>query len=652
MKKLVLAIFIACAIMAPSCKKIQDDPSGTNQNDESTDYDLSYQYKDGVIIYDEISSDYILKVEADTILYFSDNTPEKYLPKVNGIVTSGIQDNLPYGLGNKVLTMEKVGDQYKCVTTGAPLDEIFEELELRGSFFVPFDAEDGGLYDDEGQFWEAAVMQKTKTDFNIGGLLSINLNKEVNVENGKAIYAEGSFFVGIKCNFDISITNKRFDFYIELSTGLNGGFGAKRAFTLPETKIFKKKNIMTGVVAFGPVVLKPHVDLEVSLEGEVTGSVGYKFEKMWGVKAGLKNSKLFYENTSSKTDNSFVKHIHLNAGGEIAIICEVDFGAELYTDNINVELEPSVKFGLGTEIQVDDPDLIKNDPQLELKVSAELEAELKTELLGYAFEYEVEDLVSFDICSASWSLFPKLVDNTLNVERVGTDVPVDFIASYKYEGGLLNRFIDMYPTFQVYKGDNSVLSLGDNGRIVPETKEYTFKLNDLEDNVSYTGKAGVEFLGSVYNIGETIFSAATPTVAITRFEQTSAEKGQFTYNGSTYGYKFGFDVTTEIKGSEHCSEWGLYTSSSTTKHNPNEIRDGRVVQHWTGFATVASSSNLSIDNMAYLTPYAILKDTGERLSYESRTVWFSYNSSTKGVSFLPDYQRGSIVLRLDSISYE
>ena len=92
---------------------------------------ITFQYNDNVIALEQSSYPYIVKVEADTIIYFSKSIPDKFTPYVGKIISSGVVDEkTPYGLGNKIVSVVEHDGLYECVTTNASLDEIFKELSL------------------------------------------------------------------------------------------------------------------------------------------------------------------------------------------------------------------------------------------------------------------------------------------------------------------------------------------------------------------------------------------------------------------------------------------------------------------------------------------------------------------------------------------
>lgn len=84
------------------------------------DYYITYKYNKSTIVYDEKSINYIHHIEADTILYYELYTPDDFLPSIGDIVSSRITKTTPYGLGNKVLSINNTGFYYVFITIEQP----------------------------------------------------------------------------------------------------------------------------------------------------------------------------------------------------------------------------------------------------------------------------------------------------------------------------------------------------------------------------------------------------------------------------------------------------------------------------------------------------------------------------------------------------
>lgn len=93
---------------------------------------VSYQFNQGVqSLTPNIQKDYVVTVEDDSVLYFMDNTPEKYLPKVGGLIAATCTHKIPLGLEARVLSVTPQNGMYRVVTTRASVDEIYQDLEVK-----------------------------------------------------------------------------------------------------------------------------------------------------------------------------------------------------------------------------------------------------------------------------------------------------------------------------------------------------------------------------------------------------------------------------------------------------------------------------------------------------------------------------------------
>lgn len=107
MNKINRLLFALMAIILASCEtNVIDDSDNIvagfdfPTTETTDDYSVTFQYKDGVIVLDDKAQTYLVRVEADTILYFSNNTPSTILPDVGDVISARVTEKTPYGLGN------------------------------------------------------------------------------------------------------------------------------------------------------------------------------------------------------------------------------------------------------------------------------------------------------------------------------------------------------------------------------------------------------------------------------------------------------------------------------------------------------------------------------------------------------------------------
>lgn len=109
----------------------QSGPNGT----------VTYQFNDDVKSVAENVLPYVSHMENDSVLYYFDNTPTEYLPKVGECLSAPISHTLPYGLNHRVTAVDKVPGYFRITTRPAAIGEIYDVYE--GSF--DFEAESPSL---------------------------------------------------------------------------------------------------------------------------------------------------------------------------------------------------------------------------------------------------------------------------------------------------------------------------------------------------------------------------------------------------------------------------------------------------------------------------------------------------------------------------
>ena len=96
---------------------------------ETNEGTVTYQFNDGVIYVTDNLQDYLERVEADTILYFSPDLPKKYRPEVGSMLAAGISHKLHYGLNHRVIAVEQQGGLLRVECTKASIDDVYKELD-------------------------------------------------------------------------------------------------------------------------------------------------------------------------------------------------------------------------------------------------------------------------------------------------------------------------------------------------------------------------------------------------------------------------------------------------------------------------------------------------------------------------------------------
>ncbi len=659
---ILLAIIIPVLFVACQINVLEGEPEEEKGFDHPVTEDIeggkiTYQYNDEVIVLSETTQQYLVKVEADTILYFSESTPEKLLPYKGGIISSAVvDDKTPYGLGNRVISVSQDDGLYKCVTTAAPLDEIFKELNLVADIMLVTDTISSQVEDVDGKFHDVTVskLSETKAEHSFGSpnVLTVGFDGLSGKHAGG--YVSGGASIGAVVSIDFELSDDRYDCSLSLYAGFDGEIGVKTLCEgyrklLPRTG---KWTIVNTVLTLGPVVLRPFVDVELGIEGSAEGSISTSVSKRFGAKFGMRNGKGFYENMT-ESDTNIVENISVDVKGGVALVTTLDFGMGLYTKNIAASIDPSLSMGLSTDFKVNNDNLFRNHPTLNFDITGNASVSVYAQLFGKDLFREEMDFASLNIFNYSWPLLPSLVENSLKVTKRDASGPLTFDAEYSLMGGLLSKLnFPLCPVFKVYKGSELIDVVSCSESISENAaKKFTFELTDLEHDISYTGKPCLVIDDNQYDEDGIPFSSTSPTAAVTDIVQTGAAEGSFPHNGYDYKYEFYYYVNAYIIGSDNCTEWGLYDPRSIKIHTPFELKDGNTRMYWTGWSNYSSATWSK-------TPYVILKENGDYKYFETTihtTYYGGYFSAHSNEAMVPHPMAFSPVslsgCRLDSVVF-
>ena len=139
-----LAPIIAAALMTASCtlsteewvipeeEKGFDEPV-TVENEFGT---VTYQFQDDVVYVTKNLQDYLIRVEDDSILYFSSTMPRQYQPKEGMKLATGCARKLPHGLNHRVLSVENEGGILRVATTRTDIDDVYKVLKYEIDAYV------------------------------------------------------------------------------------------------------------------------------------------------------------------------------------------------------------------------------------------------------------------------------------------------------------------------------------------------------------------------------------------------------------------------------------------------------------------------------------------------------------------------------------
>lgn len=138
------SLMAACVLLASCVLTLESPPEDKHRGtadpedvgfDEpytlETQYgDCTFQYAERTQVLKKKALDYLVKVEHDSILYFTDNIPKELLIQPGYYVSMVANKDVPMGLNAKVIELSQKDGMYKMVTTSATLEEVFEVYDV------------------------------------------------------------------------------------------------------------------------------------------------------------------------------------------------------------------------------------------------------------------------------------------------------------------------------------------------------------------------------------------------------------------------------------------------------------------------------------------------------------------------------------------
>ena len=542
----ILSAFITIVLVSCETNVIDDSTNVIAGVDypiiETTeDYNVTYQYKKGVIVLDEQNQTYLVKVEADTILYFLQNTPSSILPKVGDVLSARVTEKTPYGLGNIVLEKSESEGMIRCVTTVTPLDNIFEELtwEYNASLtdsilsgytdeegntiepsYVWYDSEADSIIHETPQETRASSIYQTRATIGHQKLITFPLNYNPKHGNVSIVNVSGEVSIGALVHCSGNVKEKTFNFYVQPIINIEAGSKLGIMYNknlyqdiFPELSIFKLKDIIKGFIQLGPVTLRPYADVEVYIDFGASGTVDMKFGKSFSAKIGYSQQKGAYieNSTSDGPENKFVKSIVLDGNIFFGIKCVFDVGCGLYTKNIALELNPYLKCSLDADLRLTGNDNgWKPSSKLNFDIKAGANGRLVINWFGDLKLTPTLNFFETKLFHKEWPLMPTINQNTFSVQRNNIN-PFVFDAKYDITGGLLSMFGNIYPGIAVYKDGELVYKKNASSKTSFNNRQTAnFKLDGLQAEASYTAKPIITVYGIDQKLEGIPFSVLCP----------------------------------------------------------------------------------------------------------------------------------------------
>lgn len=672
-----LHLIILCVMLilvTTGCQDLFGDKSNTERgeltNVSGEGYSIEYKFAEGVVFVDNTNEHEIKRVEADSILYLAAGSSLDEQIKEGTVISAEVSERLPYGLGNKVISITEIEGMRRCVTTVAPMDELFEDLKLDA--VVPLIHEvPKTMTDDYGKTFETDVVElddameesdsNTRVSLGSRKTLAIKLGYNLNKSGG---YYSGTLYVGSILTANIDIKAKKWEVSLEPFAGVAADMGVRGKVNFLKDKDIKifKKNIVTGICQFGPLTLRPYVDIDVKCDMSAQGEAQIEYHKFGSVKMGWCDKGSILKNTTKDNGNErSIRNLQINGSFDVAFKTGFKMGIGLYTRNIAVGIEPMIKIKPSVECNLFDENAWRFDPKLNIDITLTGEAYVYIQIFGKELWSEQTDFVNFYLWSGNFPLFPGLVDGSFEIDKKDPSQNLIFEGEYTLSGGLLAKVLNFSPGVRIYRAGDLVKDIPSSTVVnILDRYNHKFSVDGLEHDVPYTCRPTltINLLGktSIFEYDGTVFSSITPTAAITDIVQTGTIRSTedekiIGPNGMSYEYAFTYYVNSEIKGADLCAEWGFYNPDVLLEHElyvPNTLKDGRVTQYWTYYT-------YDTENITSHTPYAILTDNLGSIKYYE-TYYKSLGlgrmgTISKDMKNLVQYLPSNSYRQLDSVAY-
>lgn len=418
---------------------------------EEETYCITYQFNDDVYVLDDKDlEECLLKVEQDSVLYFRSSVfPEEYCHE-GAMISSGISEKTPYGLGNVILDYQVEGDVIKCTTTVAPLDDLFKTLELTSSIPLLIEVED-----EESELTKATIGSDSGLTIQLGSQFG-DLD-----DKGWEVSVLGKLAFNADLTFNVSLKNNTYEVSLTPSTTFAGEIaGTAKLPLMPEPlTLMKPKEIKLPICQIGPVILRPYMSIETTLEAYLEGSASVAFSKtISGTWGWTDSGQLSESGCSNNSSNDFITGLEIDGSVKLDISTPVDLGLGIYTRRVALTLSPELGISLGADcpFEIDNqqnPDVWGMNPKLSFGLGAEVSGKFFVKLFKRQKLIKNEwPFVEFDLLSLEWPLLPTLDEDSIQTEAVSMKAGL-YNAEYTLAGGLLCKFIDIKPALVVETKD-------------------------------------------------------------------------------------------------------------------------------------------------------------------------------------------------------
>lgn len=145
MKRLAYLPILLTSFLLGSCTLVMDnydtEEGEENVNLEEVGFDepytqkgefgsVTFQYADSTRVLRAEAMNYLVRVEDDSILYFTDNIPQDLLIPEGLYVSMGCNEHLRHGLCSQVVSLTQQNGMYRMVTSRRQSSDVFKQMDI------------------------------------------------------------------------------------------------------------------------------------------------------------------------------------------------------------------------------------------------------------------------------------------------------------------------------------------------------------------------------------------------------------------------------------------------------------------------------------------------------------------------------------------
>lgn len=660
-KLLRLVFFLLIGVISYGCSSNQ---SGALKPEKS---EISYKYNKNVVPQTKKRLSYIKEVRGNSIIYKAD-TPKRKLPKAGDIISSGICDQFPHGIGARVLDVHPLASgDYECITTPATLDEIFDELSI-SSYTNLANNKDSTVtaIDKSGNEVKIKIVSspaiKKQRSLNNKNFLFANPLSVIDLTIGKNqsdLYYEIPFNFNHKENplgLDIGVSSSENDSFsigisgeYNLQGNIHAGLGliyecdlkaktykfaiaANCGFEINELLVENDLSFSTDIfdyeivnqyIDLGPVVLNATLHLVLSAQFSHSGYFKSHASKDVGVELGITHNGTYERVYNEGNKDRIIQIDSLNSSTCVSLPFYPKVAVGLYDEGIlNGKLEPYINFGAEANCVYEDEDLFKTNPTIKLFSRGGLDASVNI------FEdYKVAisktgKIASFSIWEKGWPLLPVLDSKSVSI--IPKKSGETYVMSYRFSSdGIIQKWNDcIWAGAQIVHEDSLIQRQPSKGiaDLVSAREKYDFTFDNLSLvlDQSYMARPIVFFNNRVYECNGIAFTVNGLTFN-TKDYYIKRVKYYDAYSDEDLGcdfwsrdhYHYYHDLIFEVDGAERAVEIGNQcTTDDYHKELSLSLHDGILKGQYV-FLTTDKVSSFMVETV----PYAYMLN-GERLTFE------------------------------------